>query len=269
MTSTSSFRLDGRRAIVTGGAQGIGYAIAKLFHTEGASVAIVDINGEGAQAACESIAPGSPRLHASQADVSDIRAIDAMIAATVETFGGVDILMNNAAHARFGSVLDFTEEDWDYTHAVSLKGSFFCAQRAARAMVDAGTGGKIINVSSMTVTLGHARNVAYSSMKGAIETMTRVCAVELAPYDIQVNAIAPGPIDTPLSRAVLTPEGRAMRMTRLPGGRFGQPEDVAGAALFLASDLSDWVTGSVVAVDGGYTATGAFEHAGDAVIMKA
>ncbi|MEA2201851.1 MAG: hypothetical protein QOI89_2447 [Solirubrobacteraceae bacterium] len=260
---TAELPLKDRRAIVTGAARGIGFAIAERLHAAGASVMLADINGEGAEAASRRIDRGSSRLRSVAVDIADVSQIDAMVSASVEAWGGLDILVNNAAHARFGTVLEIGEEDWDYTYAVSLRGNFFCLQRAARAMVVSG-GGKIVNVSSMTVPLGHARNIAYSSMKGAIEVMTRVSAVELAPHDIQVNAVAPGPIDTELSRAVLTERGRADRLRHLPGGRFGQPHDVAGAVLFLSSDDADWITGSILAVDGGYTATGVFEHGSDA-----
>lgn len=251
--------LEGKVAVITGGARGIGYAIAESFVAEGAKVVIADKDAEGARRACAELSRDGASAMPVEVDITDVAQIDAMVAATTEQFGSLDVLVNNAAHARFGFVLDFTEEDWEYTQDVSLKGNFFCAQRAARAMVDAG-GGKIINISSMTVPLGHTRNVAYSSMKGAIEVMTKVFAVELAQYGIQVNAIAPGPVDTELSRAVLTEAGRAVRMTRLASGRFGTPQDIAGAAVFLASSAADWVTGSVVAVDGGYTATGVIEQ---------
>ncbi|HEY1688856.1 MAG TPA: SDR family oxidoreductase [Solirubrobacteraceae bacterium] len=250
---------EGRRAIVTGAARGIGFAIASRLHERGASVMIADINGDGASEACERIDASSPRLCSFAVDIADTEQIDATVKAAEERWGGLDILINNAAHARFGTVLEMPPEDLDYSYAVGLRGNFFCLQSAARAMA-AGDGGKIVNVSSMTVPLGHARNVAYSAMKGAIEVITRVAAVELAPHNIQVNAIAPGPIDTELSRAVLTERGRADRLRHLPGGRFGLPDDIAGAALFLASAEAEWVTGSILAVDGGYTATGVFEH---------
>lgn len=251
--------MQDRTVLVTGGARGIGLAIAELLAAHGAAVTIADIDGEGAARAAKSLARTGARVSAATVDISDIAQIDAMVEAAVSAHGPLDVLVNNAAHAKFGFVLDIGEEEWDYTYKISLKGNFFCLQRAARAMVEAGRGGSIVNVSSMTVPLGHARNIAYSSMKGAIEVMTRVAAVELAPHDIRVNAVAPGPIDTELSRAVLTPQGRAMRLSHLPGGRFGQPHEVAGAVLFLASGLSEWVTGTIVPVDGGYTATGAFE----------
>jgi 3-oxoacyl-[acyl-carrier protein] reductase len=255
--------MAGRTALVTGGARGIGFATARLLTEHGAAVTIADIDGAGAEAAREQLAATGAEVSAVQVDISDVAQIDAMVTHTVQTLGTPDVLVNNAAHAKFGFVLDIGEEEWDYSYRVGLRGNFFCMQRVAQAMVAAGRGGSIVNVSSMTVPLGHARNIAYSSMKGAVEVMTRVAAVELARHDIRVNAVAPGPIDTELSRAVLTEQGRAMRLSHLPGGRFGQPNEVAGAVLFLGSSLAEWVTGAILPVDGGYTATGAFEAPSD------
>ena len=248
--------LENRNAIVTGGARGIGFAVTKLMHELGASVMIADIDGDGAEEARRAIDPQSDRLAACSVDIREVAQIDAMIEVSQSAFGDVEALVNNASHARFGLVLDLTEEDWDYSYEVGLKGNFFCMQRAARAMAGSG-GGRIVNVSSMTVPLGHARNCAYSAMKGGVEVMTKVAAVELAEYGIQVNAVAPGPVDTPLARSVQTDFGRAQRLNHLPGGRMAQPEEIAGAVAFLCSDLCDWVTGAVLPVDGGYTATGA------------
>ena len=257
---SADFTLKNKCAIVTGAARGIGYATAELFSAAGAAVLVADRDGEAAREAAQTIsAARGAHVEAFEVDIADPRQVDAMVATAVDRLGGVDVLVNNAAHARWARILEISDEDWDYTYSVCLKGSFMCLQRAARVMRDAGRGGKIINVSSMTVPLGHTRSVAYSSMKGAIETLTRVAAVELAEHGIQVNAIAPGPTDTEMSRAALTEAGRAARLTRLPGGRFGKPSEVAGAALFLASSHSDWVTGTVLAVDGGYTATGVME----------
>jgi NAD(P)-dependent dehydrogenase (short-subunit alcohol dehydrogenase family) len=197
-------------------------------------------------------------------DIADVSQIDRMVDLAMARFGSIDVLINNAAHARFGFALDITENDWDYTQAICSRGTFFCSQRVARAMVTAGRG-KIVNISSMTVPLGHARNVTYSAAKGAVEAMTRVLAVELAEYGIQVNTVAPGPVDTEFSRAALTDERRAVRIANTPAGRLGAPTDVAAAAVFLSSGDADWITGAVLAVDGGYTAHGFTEHRGHPV----
>ena len=257
--------LEDRSAIVTGGARGIGFAVARLMHELGARVMIADIDGDGASAARRAIGGDSDRLASCAVDIREVAEIDAMVAATLESFGSIEALVNNASHARFGLVLDLTEEDWDYSYEVGLRGNFFCMQRAARAMAAAG-GGRIVNVSSMTVPLGHARNCAYSAMKGGVEVMTKVAAVELAEHGIQVNAVAPGPVDTPLARSVQTDFGRRQRLNHLPGGRMAEPEEIAGAVAFLCSDLCTWMTGAIVPVDGGYTATGAIvEPEGPAV----
>lgn len=154
--------------------------------------------------------------------------------------------------------MDLADEDWDYTLGVSLTGTFACAQRAARHMIDAG-GGSIVNITSMAARVGLARTLAYASCKAAVEGMTRVMAVELAEYDIQVNAIAAGPVDTEFSREVVSDTGRAERIRRMPSGRFGTPEEVAAAALFLASPHASGIMGATLAVDGGYTIAGAIE----------
>ena len=248
--------LEGKRAIVTGGARGIGFAVAKAMHAAGATVTIADLDGEGAGRARDEIDPGGERLFAEQVDIREVEGIERMTAAAAGSMGGLDVLVNNASHARFGLVLELTPEDWDYSYEVGLRGNFFCMQAAARRMAEDG-GGSVVNVSSMTVPLGHARNCAYSAMKGGVEVMTKVAAVELAEQRVRVNAIAPGPVDTPLARSVQTEWGWQQRVNHLPAGEYGQPEQIAGAALFLASDLSDWVTGAILPVDGGYTATGA------------
>jgi 3-oxoacyl-[acyl-carrier protein] reductase len=256
MSETQTELLAGKRAIVTGGARGIGFAVAKAMHAAGASVTIADLDGEGARDACAEIGARSDRLFHEQVDIREVEEIERMTAAAEEAMGGVDVLVNNASHARFGLVLELTPEDWDYSYEVGLRGNFFCMQAAARRMAD-GDGGSIVNVSSMTVPLGHARNCAYSAMKGGIEVMTKVAAVELAEQGVRVNAIAPGPVDTPLARSVQTEWGWKQRIAHLPAGKYGQPEQIAGAVVFLASELSEWVTGTVVPVDGGYTSTGA------------
>jgi 3-oxoacyl-[acyl-carrier protein] reductase len=257
-------RLTGKRVVITGGARGIGFAIAQRFVGEGASVVIGDRDGSGGREAAAALAAGAvngAEVFDVETDIADVAQIDRLMAATVDRLGGLDVLVNNAAYARFGFALDFTEEDWDDTQTVTLRGSFFCAQRAARVMAAAG-GGVIINMSSMTVQLAHTRNVAYTTAKAGIEAITRQLSVELAEYGIQVNALAPGPVETEFSRKAITPEGRAIRLTRMPGGRFGQPEEVAEAALFLAAPGTEWMTGAILAIDGGYTATGVIELRG-------
>jgi NAD(P)-dependent dehydrogenase (short-subunit alcohol dehydrogenase family) len=259
--------LSGRVAVVTGAARGIGLAIAERFVGAGASVVIADRDEPAARAAAESLDPAGGRSMAIAVDVSDSAQVDRLVESTEATYGRVDILVNNAAHARYDFAVDLGEEDWDYTISICLKGYFLCAQRAARSMLTAG-GGKIVNISSMAASVGLARTVAYAASKGGIEAMTRVMAVELAESGVQVNAIAPGPIETEFSREVVSERGRAERLARLPVGRLGSPEDVAAATLFLASPATDWITGAVLPVDGGYTIAGAIESRREATAAK-
>jgi NAD(P)-dependent dehydrogenase (short-subunit alcohol dehydrogenase family) len=251
--------LANKVAVVTGGARGIGKGIAARFSEAGASLVVADKNVEGAELVAKTLSEsGSPSISVAL-DVADSEQVDELVEAARDTFGRLDILVNNAGHAHYDFAVDLSEEDWSYTVDVCLKGYFLCAQRAARQMMRQ-DGGKIINVSSVAARTGLARTVAYAASKGGVEAMTRVMAVELADYDIQVNAIAPGFVDTEFSREVVSEEGRAQRLSRTPARRLGTAEDIAGAALYLASSDSDWVTGSVIVVDGGYLGAGAVEH---------
>ncbi|HYC82121.1 MAG TPA: glucose 1-dehydrogenase [Solirubrobacterales bacterium] len=259
MASRGEF--EGQVAVVTGAARGIGLTLAERFAGAGAAVVVADRDAGGAELAAARIAEVGGSAVAIEVDVAEVASIEALVAATLERFGRLDVLVNNAGHARFGFGLDLSEEDWDYTHSICAKGSFFASQHAGRAMAAAGYG-RIVNLSSMTAPLGHARYVAYSSAKGAIEAMTRVLAVELAEYGITVNAVAPGPVETEFAKAALTAERRELRLARIPVGRFGTSDEVADAVLFLARPEAGWVTGTVLAVDGGYRAHGATELRG-------
>ena len=252
-------RLDGRTAIVTGGARGIGRAIAERFLEEGASVVIADRDGDTAERTASEL---GERAWAHQVDVTRRNDVGALVQAVADQAGRVDVLVNNAAHARYDFAVDLAEEAWDYTLEISLKGYFLCSQAAARQMLRQG-GGKIVNVSSISAVVGLARTAAYAASKGGVDALTRVMAVELAQDNIQVNAVAPGPIATEFFLEVVSEEGIEQRKRRVPMGRLGEPKDIAGVAAFLASADSDWMTGTVVRVDGGYTVLGSMERRDD------
>lgn len=245
-------RLRGRTAVITGGARGIGRAIAERFVEEGAAVVLADRDIETAEQTAFEL---GEEAWAQAVDVTRKTEVEGMIRNVVERAGRLDVIVNNAAHARYDFVVDLAEEDWDYTVEISLKGYFLCMQAAARQMLNQGSG-KIVNISSIAATLGFARSVAYSASKGGVDAITRVTAIELARDNIQVNAIAPGPTETEFMLSVVSESGLAQRRAGVPIGRLGHPTDVAGAAVFLASADSDWITGTVLQVDGGYTARG-------------
>lgn len=249
-------RLEGQTAVVTGSARGIGRAIAERLLVEGASVIVADRDREGAERTAADL---GERARPHRVDITRRTEVEELVRATVEREGKLDVLVNNAAHARYDFALDLAEEDWDYTIGITLTGTFVCAQAAARVMAERGSG-KIVNVSSISADVGLARTIAYGSAKGGVNAMTRILAVELAEYGIQVNAVAPGPVLTEFSREVVTEEGFELRRTRIPLGRWGEPEDIAAAVAFLASPDADWMTGEVVTLDGGYTILGAMER---------
>jgi NAD(P)-dependent dehydrogenase (short-subunit alcohol dehydrogenase family) len=241
-------KLDGKVAIVTGATQGIGLACAQRLLHDGAQVMLVDIKPEGAQVAEE--LGEQARFFA--ADVSRKAEVDAMIAATLAAFGRIDILINNAGVTHAADFLDLDEDDFDRVMRINLKSMFLCSQAAARQMVRQRSG-SIINMSSVNSELAIPNQVPYVVSKGAINQLTKVMALNLAPYAIRVNGIGPGTILTELARtAVLgSPEARHTILSRTPLGRCGEPEEVASVAAFLASDDASYMTGQTMFVDGG------------------
>jgi NAD(P)-dependent dehydrogenase (short-subunit alcohol dehydrogenase family) len=243
-------RLSGKVAIVTGSAHGIGEAIAKRFGAEGATVVVADVNGAGAQAVADGINGAGGKAVAIPTDVSSKAAVDHLYDETLRQFGTVDIVVNSAGLVNTERhFLEGDEAWWDTIHAVNLKGTFLSGLRAANHMARHG-GGVIINVSSGGATRAHRGNAAYDATKGGIEALTRAMAVDLGPYGVRVNALIPGSVNT----SDMTPETKAERGKAIPMGRVGEPEDMTGAVVFLASDDAAYVSGQMVAVDGGILA---------------
>ncbi len=246
-------RLKDRVAIVTGAGRGIGVALAKGFAREGAAV-VVNYSRSAAEAervVADVVAAGS-RAVAVQADVRNLTEHQRLIDAAFKHFGGLDILVNNAGLEYREPFLTTTEEQFDHTLGVNLKGVYFLSQKAARAMVQAGKGGRIINISSCHDTVPLNLRSAYSVSKGGLAMLTKSLALELAEHKINVNAVSPGAILTEMNNASLSvPEVRARLVARIPCNRLGATEDCVGAVIFLASVESDYVTGTTIYVDGG------------------
>jgi NAD(P)-dependent dehydrogenase (short-subunit alcohol dehydrogenase family) len=250
-------RLEGKVALITGGGSGMGKVASRLFAREGANVVLTDVNDEAAGATARTIAEEGGEAVPFHADVSKEAGAKAMIAKAVDTFGRLDVLYNNAGVmlGDDGSVDTMDESIWDLTLAVNVKGVAFGCKYGIPAMVASG-GGSIINVASFVAWLGAATSqTAYTASKGAVLAMTREIAVEYARKGTRCNALCPGPIDTPMLQELLAdPARRHRRMVHIPMGRLGQAEELAKAAMFLASDDSSFMTGASLIVDGGITA---------------
>jgi len=242
-------RLQGKVALVTGGAQGIGRSIALLFARHGAKVVISDINLEKARETAREIESLGAESLAIGGNVADARDAEAMVQQTMDKFGRLDILVNNAGITRDGVLLRMKEEDWDSVMAVNLKGAFHCSKAALRIFLKQ-KGGKIVNIASVTGEMGNAGQANYAASKAGLIGFTKSVAREYASRNIQVNAVAPGFIDTAMSQAIPQKE-REFLIKQIPMERLGSPEDVAEAVLFLASPAADYITGQVLNVNGG------------------
>ncbi|PRX96916.1 SDR family NAD(P)-dependent oxidoreductase [Paraburkholderia sp. BL25I1N1] len=260
-TLTSLLNLDGKTALITGAAQGIGEAIARRLAEAGAAVVICDINGNLAEKTAQSIRDTGARALAVKADVAHVADTQMAVDIALNQFGTLDILVNNAALVAPRPVMEIDEQLWNSVLDIDLKGVFFQAQAAARQMIAAGRGGKIINISSVDAVLPVGGLVPYDSAKGGVAMMTKSLAKELGKYGITVNAVAPGGVATPGANeaapgimAVLgiAPEAIADIPVRSTLGRYAEPDDIAKVVYFLSTGLADYMTGAFVTVDGGY-----------------
>lgn len=248
----NAFDLTGRVVVVTGGNGGIGRAIALGLGTAGAKVAVLGRNEEKNQRVLSELkALGIPSIAVSL-DVTNRPGLEPALRKVESELGGIDVLVNNAGNVSLsGGVLNETAEDWDSVIETQLNAVFLLSKLAAKSMMSR-KDGKIINIGSMYSFFGSGLIPSYSAAKGAIVQLTKSMAIELAPHNIQVNAIAPGWIETDMTAPVKSMPLNAEILSRTPAGRWGQPEEVAGTAVFLASRASDFVTGTTIPVDGGY-----------------
>ncbi|MBM3545802.1 MAG: SDR family oxidoreductase [Alphaproteobacteria bacterium] len=245
-------RFEDRTAVVTGGGSGIGKAIAKELTAEGARVAIVDIDAGRAEAVARELGGSSVAI---QADVSRPEDAACLAADAARQLGKIDILIHSAGVGAERSFLDTTPEEWRRIIDIDLSGTFYTCQAVAKVMAERRYG-RIVTLASTAGIRGGTGRTAYGAAKGGVITLTKVMAVELAPYGITANTLAPGAIETELVKRMHSPETRVVYRRGIPLDRYGVPEEVAAAALFLASDEARYVTGSVLAVDGGFLAAG-------------
>jgi len=247
-------RLEGKRVIVTGGSRGIGRGIALAMAKEGARLAVnYTANEDAAREVVGRIADGGGQAIAVQADVSNKTHVDGMVAAVERRFGGIDVLVNNAGVCHFLDFFETTEAEWDFHQDINCKGIFLCSQAVARVMRIQG-GGRIVNVTSISGEKAtNARQVAYCASKGGANMLTQVMAVALAPYNITVNAVLPGTIETDINRDILAQPGATESIVdATPLKSLGLPEHIAEAVIYFASDQSGWTTGALLPVDGGF-----------------
>jgi 2-keto-3-deoxy-L-fuconate dehydrogenase len=256
------FRLDGKIALVTGAGSGIGREIALLYARQGAQVIVADLNTDAAESVRAEIATQGGAATNQALDVADEVQVRAAIGATVQRYGRLDILVNNAGISHVGNLLETSVEDWERVMAVNVRGVFLCSKHAvAQMLAQQPQGGVIINIASVAGMIAVDRRFPYGTSKGAVISRTRSIAIDFATQGIRANAICPGTVHTPFVEGYLArnfpdtgDEVRQQLHARQPIGRMGRPEEIASAALYLASDEAAFVTGSALVIDGGWTA---------------
>jgi len=251
MKDRELFHLTNKIAIVTGGGGGIGRRVATAFSQYGAPLLIADINREASAEVVSEIKAKGGEAIAVQVDVTRPNEVQDMVDLAVRSYGRIDILFNNAGINIRSRAETYSIDDWNKVIAINLTGMFVCAQTVGRVMMKQG-GGKIINTASVSAKLGHPGNLAYAAAKHGVVGMAKVMAVEWAKYRVNVNCIAPGVIKTPMTmKAFSDPEKHRELVSKVPMGRLGEPDDLIGAVIFLASEASDYITGQTIYIDGG------------------
>lgn len=251
-------RLEEKNALITGGGSGIGRAMALAFVREGARVFVADLHAEGAEETARQVRQAGGDATAFRADVTRSADVQAMIAACLEHYGRIDVLCNNAGLGSTQTVVDTPEELWEDVFAVNVRGTFLCSKYAIPHMIEAG-GGSIVNTASVAGLVGIINRAAYCASKGAVISLTKAMAIDHVQQKIRCNCICPGTVDSPwvgrfLDAAPDPAAERAALVARQPMGRLGTPEEIAKAAVYLASDDADFITGSALVIDGGLTA---------------
>jgi glucose 1-dehydrogenase len=246
-------RFSGRVAIVTGAGNGIGLAIAHAFAAEGACAVVADINAESGARAVEEIESSGGKALSVPTDVSDELQVERMVRETVDRLGRIDILVNNAGVVVHKSLVDTDLRSWQRQLDVQLTGPFLTTKHVGRHMMERAGGGRIVNISSVSAIMGRVKGGAHCASKGGLTMLTKVAAMELAPYGVTVNAVAPGLIDVPSQRAEenISTAYKTRYLQEVPLARMGEPSDVARMVLFLCSDDAGWITGQLHLVDGG------------------
>ena len=245
--------LEGKKAIITGAAKGIGKSIAIVFAQLGAESTLVDVDQTGLEETVGEIRNQGQKAYPVVADITDIKSIEKLVEESIDKMGRIDILVNNAGIALTNPAEKVTEEQWDKTMAVNLKAVFFLSQYVGRHMIQRRYG-KIVNIASQTGIVAAEEHAAYAASKAGVVGLTKVLALEWGKYNINVNAVAPTVIMTPMGKKVWSGEKGEKFLQKIPLGRFGEPEDVAHLVAFLSSDLANMMTGATVMIDGGYTA---------------